>query len=78
MNDPSVWQIITVLALLTIPIIPNLWSIWHAFHRAFPTDTERLAWLGIAVFVPVLGGIAYIIFGRPRARKPGAEEPERG
>ena len=57
------------LALLGLPTIPNLWGIWHAFHRNFPTPQERLIWVGACVFIPVIGGIAYLIFGMRRARK---------
>jgi hypothetical protein len=49
--------------------IPNLFGIWHSFHRVFPTPQERLIWVGVCVFVPVIGGISYLIFGLRRARK---------
>ena len=49
--------------------IPNLFGIWHAFHRVFPTPQERLIWVGVCVFVPIIGGISYLIFGFRRARK---------
>ncbi len=66
LNTPN---LVLVLLLMALPILPNLWSIWHAYFRTFKTDVERLIWLGICVFVPVLGGLVYIIFGRPRGRK---------
>ncbi len=67
-----------LLILLFIPALPNLWGIWHAFHRRFPTQQERLIWLGLCVFVPVFGGLGYLIFGvrRSRRREPGEEERE--
>jgi hypothetical protein len=49
--------------------IPNLFGIWHAFHRVFPTPQERLIWVAVCVFVPVIGGVSYLIFGLRRARK---------
>ncbi len=64
-------ELVLALVLLAIPILPNLWSIWHAFHRDFPTVQEKMIWISVAVFIPVLGGVAYILFGRPRSRKPG-------
>lgn len=57
------------LLLLGIPAIPNLFGIWHAWGRVFPTQQERLIWLGVCVFVPVIGGVAYLIFGMRRAKK---------
>lgn len=66
----AVWNLdVMTLLLLFIPAIPNLWGIWHAYHRFFPTQQERLIWLGVCIFVPVLGGLAYLIFGMRRAKK---------
>ena len=56
------------LCLLTVPILPNLWCIWHASHHDFADAKERNLWIRIGVFVPVLGGLAYFFIGRRRAR----------
>jgi len=56
-------------ALLALPILPNLWSIWHVNTHRFAKYTERLLWLLACIFVPCLGGLAYMLFGRPRALK---------
>ena len=63
--------IATILKFLVIGLfaVPNLFGIWHAFHRVFPTSQERLIWIGVCVFVPVIGGISYLIFGLRRASK---------
>lgn len=58
------WWHIVVLAL---PILPNLWSIWHVRNHNFPSDQEKSLWFLLAVFVPVLGGLIYIVSGRRRA-----------
>ncbi len=55
--------------LLALPILPNLWSIWHAYYRQFPSDTEKMIWMGLSIFVPVLGGLAYLLFGFRRSRR---------
>ncbi len=57
------------LLLLGLPAIVNLFGIWHAWNREFPTAQERLIWLGVCVFVPVLGGVVYLLFGLRRAKK---------
>lgn len=46
--------------------LPNLWAIWHAFHHVFATPQERLIWIMVGVFVPVIGGLSYLIYGRTR------------
>ncbi len=58
-----------LLFLLIIPILPNLWAIWHIFRCDFTTPQEKMAWLAAAVFLPVLGGIIYILWGRRRGQK---------
>ena len=57
------WQI----ALLFLPALLNLWGIWHAFNHTFETPLERVLWMVACVFVPVLGGVAYLLFGWRRA-----------
>ena len=58
------WQI----ALLFLPALLNLWGIWHAFNHTFETPLERVLWMVACVFVPVLGGVAYVLFGWRRAQ----------
>ncbi|SDB58414.1 Phospholipase_D-nuclease N-terminal [Desulfonatronum thiosulfatophilum] len=62
-------QLILIMALLALPILPNLWAIWHSFHADFTTHQEKMVWIAVCVFVPVLGGLAYLIWGRKRARR---------
>jgi hypothetical protein len=62
-------NVILNFILLGLPALPNLFGIWHAFNRSFPTKQERLIWLGVCVFVPVIGGIVYLLFGLRRAKR---------
>ena len=57
------WQ----LALLFVPALLNLWGIWHAFNHTFGTPLERIVWIMACVFIPLLGGLAYLLFGWRRA-----------
>ncbi len=47
----------------------TLAAIWHAWSHSFPNENERLIWMAVCVFFPVLGLLAYILFGLRRARK---------
>lgn len=58
------WQ----LALLILPALINLWAIWSAFHREFDNPIHRILWVALAIFVPVLGGLGYIVFGYRQSR----------
>ncbi|WP_084448376.1 PLDc N-terminal domain-containing protein [Desulfovibrio inopinatus] len=63
-------QMIWIYVIALIPALPNLWAIWHAFRRNFPTVNEKMIWIAAAVFVPIIGGLAYIFFGRKRGQLP--------
>ncbi len=52
------------LALLALPMLLNLWGIWHAFARRAYNPMLGTVWLCVCVFLPVLGGLAYLLFGR--------------
>lgn len=54
------------LALLALPMLPNLWGIWHAYRHRF-SGQQQIIWLVVCVFIPVIGGLAYLLFGRPKA-----------
>ncbi len=61
---------ISTFLILMIPAIINLWCIYHAFSRVFPSAKERILWLAFCVCIPVFGGVIYFIFGRNRGVKP--------
>jgi hypothetical protein len=55
--------------VLTLPVFLNFWAIAHAFYRNFPTIQEKMVWLCLAVFVPVIGGLIYLFMGRKRGTR---------
>lgn len=61
-------QTLFAIGLLVLPILPNILAIWHVFPREFPTPQEKMAWLALAVFLPVIGGLVYWIMGRKRGK----------
>ena len=58
-----------ILVILLIPILPNLWCIWNAYRSEFPNPVEKMAWIMVGIFFPVIGGLLYIFAGARRARK---------
>lgn len=58
---------LSTFALLMLPVVINLWAIYHAMRHNFPKDGERGLWVALAIFLPILGGLAYIIFGLRRS-----------
>lgn len=57
------------LALLALPMLPNLWGIRHAYRHRF-AGQGQIIWMIVCVFVPVIGGLAYLAVGRRQALKP--------
>ncbi|MDR2891765.1 MAG: PLDc N-terminal domain-containing protein [Deltaproteobacteria bacterium] len=62
---PSVPMWIKVPVLL-IPLLPNLWCIWQAARKTFPYSTEKMLWLGLGMFFPVIGGLIFLAVGQRR------------
>lgn len=62
-------KLLLILPVLVLPIVPNLWAIWHVYRHDFATPQERMAWLVAQIILPVIGGLGYFVFGRRRALK---------
>jgi hypothetical protein len=57
------------LAVLVLLIMPNLWCILQAVKKSFKNPLEKFVWLGAGVFLPVLGGFMYLVWGRTRVEE---------
>ena len=69
-----------LLALaLALPILPNLWSIWHSYKHDFDTPMEKYGWMLAGVMLPVIGGVLYLLFGfrRTTGLASWAQSPQR-
>ncbi len=60
--------------ILALPILPNLYSIWHIRSHYFADEQQKSLWFLLAVFVPVIGGIVYLLIGRKKASKTPLQE----
>ncbi len=69
MLELNLLHIALIILVLLVPVIPNLWAIWHIFHCDFPSTQEKMLWIAISVFLPILGGILYLIKGRKKAQR---------
>lgn len=56
------------IIILSLPILPNLWCIWHARGHTFPRPGEQEMWIRAGTFMPVIGGLLYLFVGWRRAR----------
>ena len=64
--------------LIAVLPLPNLWSIWHIWSHEFASFQQKVGWLCLAVFLPVLAGIIYIVYGRRFALRKIQRAPEDG
>lgn len=66
----STGQITLLLGGVGLFAAISVYSIYDAFQRDFGSSNAKLGWIQLAVLVPFFGGLAYLIFGRKRGRKP--------
>ena len=60
------WHVLVAI----IPILPNLWGVWHIWSHDFDGDfTKKVIWLMLCVFLPVVGGLLYLLLGKRHAGK---------
>ncbi len=69
-------RIIIFIILLVIPMIPTFWAITHISKGAFATTGQRYRWLALVVFLPPIGGLIYLFFGRKKRLGLLTEAPE--
>jgi hypothetical protein len=66
-------EIILILALLVLAPLAVLsmvfwiWMLIHAIQNKGLTDTEKIIWVLVIVFLHVLGALIYFFVGRPKA-----------
>lgn len=58
------------IPLALLPLLPTFWSILHIWRHQFASPVQRAHWLMLVVFVPVFGGLIYIVTGRRKAGDP--------
>ena len=59
---------LTLLVLL-LPMVPTFWAIVDVAYRDFGSLKKKALWAGLVVFVPCLGGLVYLVFGRRQGTK---------
>lgn len=58
-----------MVLILLLPLVPTFWAIVDVAHRDFGTLKKKALWGAFIVFVPCLGGLVYLIFGRRQGTK---------
>jgi hypothetical protein len=50
-------------------MIPTFWAIIDIAYKDFGSVQRKALWGAFVVFVPCIGGITYLIFGRKQGKK---------
>ena len=64
-----------MLLLIVFPFTLALFAFWvwmlvHAIQNRGLTDSERIVWVIVIVFLHALGALLYLFIGRPKANQP--------
>jgi len=60
---------IIIIAVLVVCFSFSAWTIIDAWKRTFESVNEKVLWIQICIFVPILGSLAYLGLGRQRGTK---------
>ncbi|WP_319466742.1 PLDc N-terminal domain-containing protein [uncultured Pseudodesulfovibrio sp.] len=62
-------QWIVIISLVAVCFSFSAWSILDAWKRNFESVNEKVLWIQISIFIPILGSLAYLALGRKRGSK---------
>ncbi|GHA74729.1 PLDc N-terminal domain-containing protein [Pontibacter akesuensis] len=57
--------------ILLIPLALWLWALIDVLRSDFKSGTDKLVWVVAIIFVPLLGALLYLLFGRSQKVKHG-------
>lgn len=57
-------EILLILFFLGIPAILWLWALIDLLSSEFGNSTNKLIWVVVILFLPVLGALLYLLIGR--------------
>ncbi|MDD3312574.1 MAG: PLD nuclease N-terminal domain-containing protein [Pseudodesulfovibrio sp.] len=49
----------------------SAWTILDVWRRDYDLPSEKVAWMQLCIFIPILGSLAYLLIGRKRGTKRG-------
>jgi len=65
----TVTQWIVIMAVVAACFSFSAWTILDAWKRNFESPNEKVLWIQICIFVPILGSLAYLFIGKNRGSK---------
>ena len=62
-------QWIVIITAVCVCFAFSMWTILDAWKRTFESAQEKVLWMQICIFIPILGSLAYIFLGQKRGSK---------
>lgn len=62
-------QWIAIISVVAICFSFSAWTILDCWKRNYESTNEKVLWIQICIFVPILGSLAYLFIGRNRGSK---------
>jgi len=60
----SQWTVI--LSIVGVCFALSAWCILDAWKRTYESANEKVLWMQLCIFIPILGSVAYLFIGRKR------------
>ncbi|GEM_PF-494812 len=64
---PAQWAAVAAIGVIYLCL--NAWCMLDAWKRDFGSSNEKVAWIQVMVFIPLVGAFAYLAIGRNRGEK---------
>ncbi|MGV3541417.1 MAG: PLDc N-terminal domain-containing protein [Rufibacter sp.] len=65
----GMFELFILLFILGAPVILWVWAVVDLLSSRFPSRTDKLIWVIVIAFLPVLGAVLYLIIGRKQKVK---------
>jgi len=62
-------QWIVIITAVCVCFAFSAWTILDAWKRDFESFQEKVLWMQICIFIPIIGSLAYLFLGKKRGRK---------
>lgn len=61
---PGGWELIIMLLVIGLPSIIWLWALIDVLKSEFTNSSNKIIWILLIIFLPLLGAILYLAVGR--------------
>lgn len=65
--------IIFLLLFAALPFLLTIYCLYDIIRSTFKDPTNKIVWVIITVFVPILGAILYLVWGRSQKSHDGIQ-----